>query len=119
MEQKIVVGNAEIDGKAYHGWFMGHFIAPQDDPRFTEVVELKWGHHAQGDRRVAWTSNTQVTSLSILISGKFRIDFAERSVLLIQQGDYVLWTPGVEHSWEAEADSVILTVRFPSQKISP
>ncbi|GAB4237452.1 MAG: hypothetical protein Kow00121_64510 [Elainellaceae cyanobacterium] len=115
MQSNIVVGNALTDGKEYRGWFMGHFVSPEADPRSTSAIEVKWVCHQQGDRRDTWTTGTKATSLSILVSGRFRLDFAERSVLLAQQGDYVLWTPRVEHSWEAEADSVILTVRFPSE----
>jgi quercetin dioxygenase-like cupin family protein len=35
-------------------------------------------------------------------------------VLLERQGDYVVWGPGVDHSWRAEEESVVLTVRWPS-----
>jgi hypothetical protein len=114
MQSGIVAGNALADGKSRWGWFVGSFIDPKEDLRSTSDVEVKWGVHAKGDRRSDWTVDTQVTSLSILITGRFRLEFAERSVLLVQQGDYVLWMPGVEHSWEAEADSTVLTVRFPS-----
>lgn len=114
MSSEIITGNALLEGKAYRGWFMGHFITPANDPRSTHQVELKWASHPQGDRRIAWTTDTQVTSLSILISGRFRVEFPERSIVLAQQGDYVMWLPGVEHCWEAEADSTILTIRFPS-----
>ncbi|MET9017469.1 signal peptidase I, partial [Streptomyces olivaceoviridis] len=37
-----------------------------------------------------------------------------RSVLLEEQGDYVVWGRGVDHSWFAEEESVVLTVRWPS-----
>jgi hypothetical protein len=49
----------------------------------------------------------------LLISGKFRVELPERSVLLAKQGDYVVFH-GVDHSWHAEKDSVVLTVRWPS-----
>ncbi|WP_088893487.1 signal peptidase I [Leptolyngbya ohadii] len=114
MPLEIITGNASLEGNHYRGWFMGHFITPADDPRSTDAVELKWASHPRGDRRTAWTTNTQVTTLSILIDGRFRVEFPERSIVLSQQGDYVMWLPGVEHCWEAEEDSTILTVRFPS-----
>ncbi|MBD1850494.1 signal peptidase I [Leptolyngbya sp. FACHB-711] len=114
MSSGVIIGNSIAEGKDYQGWFMGHFISPSSDPRSTNTVELKWGTHRQGDRREDWTKDTRVTSLSILISGRFRLEFSERSVLLAQQGDYAMWLPGVEHWWEAEADTTILTVRFPS-----
>ena len=114
MQSGVIVGNSIAEGKSRWGWFMGHFITPTDDPRSTSALELKWATHVKGDRRAEWTSNTQVTTLSILIRGKFRLEFLDQSVVLANEGDYVLWVPGIEHSWEAEADSTILTVRFPS-----
>jgi quercetin dioxygenase-like cupin family protein len=35
-------------------------------------------------------------------------------VPLTRPGDYVVWGPGVDHSWRAEQDAVVLTVRWPS-----
>jgi quercetin dioxygenase-like cupin family protein len=35
-------------------------------------------------------------------------------VVLTRPGDYVLWGPGVDHSWLAEQESVVVTVRWPS-----
>jgi hypothetical protein len=29
-------------------------------------------------------------------------------------GDYIVWGPGVEHTWQAEADSTMLAIRWPS-----
>ncbi len=114
MQSSVVTGNALFEGKKRWGWFIGHFITPSHDLRSTTDLEVKWGVHAKGDRRTDWTVDTQVTSLSVLIAGRFRLEFVDRSVVLAEQGDYVLWVPGVEHSWEAEADSTVLTVRFPS-----
>lgn len=42
------------------------------------------------------------------------MEFPGRSVLLEEQGDYVVWGQGVDHSWTAEDDSVVLTLRWPS-----
>jgi hypothetical protein len=36
-----------------------------------------------------------------------------RDVLLAEQGDYVVFH-GVDHSWEAEQESIVLAVRWPS-----
>lgn len=115
MSSEVVVGNAQAEGAARRGWFMGHFMTPPTDPRCSETVELKWGLHPQGDRRTDWTTNTRVTTISILIQGRFRLEFPDRQVILSHPGDYALWLPGTEHCWEAEAASTILTVRFPSQ----
>ena len=35
-------------------------------------------------------------------------------IVLSREGDYVRWVPGTDHTWKAEQDSVVLTVRWPS-----
>lgn len=115
MQSGIVTGNAEADGTAHRGWFLGHFIQPEDDPRFTAAVELKWVTYAAGEARSQWALNREATSLSLLVQGRFRIQFPEGDVVLSQVGDYALWLPGIPHCWRAEAASTILTVRYPSE----
>jgi quercetin dioxygenase-like cupin family protein len=53
-------------------------------------------------------------TLLLLVKGQFRIELTEGSGVLAKQGDYALWGPGIDHSWEALADSVVITVRWPS-----
>lgn len=71
-------------------------------------------------RTPAWRTASAVgegevrAALLVLISGRFRMEFPGRSVLLEEQGDYVVWGQGVDHSWTAEDDSVVLTLRWPS-----
>ncbi|SOD71201.1 hypothetical protein SAMN05892883_0766 [Jatrophihabitans sp. GAS493] len=36
------------------------------------------------------------------------------STTLARQGDYATWGPGIDHSWQAEEDTVVVTVRWPS-----
>jgi quercetin dioxygenase-like cupin family protein len=50
----------------------------------------------------------------ILVSGRIRIDVSVGTFLLARQGDYLVWGPGIDHSWRAEEDSVAVTVRWPS-----
>ncbi|MFJ6894438.1 signal peptidase I [Streptomyces hokutonensis] len=113
MSGNIYVGNAGKDAPLDSGWLLGHF-KEADDPRHTDVVEVKWGIHPQGDERPEWVRGDERTALLVLVSGRFRVEFPERSVLLEQQGDYVVWGPGVDHSWFAEEESVLVTVRWPS-----
>jgi len=95
---------------------VGHFINPADDPRATNALEIKWHTHPAGDLKPAWTRSIEATSLAILIRGRFTFHFPEQEILLTQQGDYVLWTPGVFHRWQAEEESVVLTIRWPSRE---
>ncbi|MBK3564220.1 signal peptidase I [Streptomyces sp. MBT62] len=113
MSGNIYVGNAGKDAPLDRGWLLGHF-KEADDPRHTDAVEVKWGTHPQGDERLEWVRGDERTALLVLVSGRFRVEFPERSVLLEQQGDYVVWGPGVDHSWFAEEESVLVTVRWPS-----
>jgi hypothetical protein len=108
-------GNANDDSTDTRGWLVGHFIDPSQGVRATSDVEVKWAQHPAGDRRTRWTRDDQRTTLVILISGKFRVDLAGGSETLSDQGDYVMWQPGIDHSWEALSISTVLTVRWPSE----
>ncbi|GGS28275.1 signal peptidase I [Actinokineospora fastidiosa] len=107
-------GNATEDTTETRGWLVGHFIDPAQGVRSTGDVEVKWAHHPAGDKRPEWTSDDQRTTLVLLVEGNFRVDLTEGSKVLARQGDYIMWGPGIDHSWEALADSVVVTVRWPS-----
>ncbi|MFC7217105.1 signal peptidase I [Streptomyces polyrhachis] len=113
MDDTLYVGRADRDAALDRGWLLGHF-KEAGDPRHSEDVEIKWGVHPVGDRRAQWARGEVRTALLVLISGRFRLDFPDRSVVLGEQGEYVVWGKGVDHSWEAEEESVVLTVRWPS-----
>ncbi|MEV7440444.1 signal peptidase I [Streptomyces sp. NPDC056257] len=112
-DSTIYTGKAAPDAAADRGWLLGHFKDPAD-PRHSEDVEIKWGVHPKGDERERWATAERRTALLVLISGRFRLEFPGRTVVLAEQGDYVLWGRGVDHSWYAEEDAVVLTVRWPS-----
>jgi hypothetical protein len=114
MSSQVVFGNAGAEGASRGGWFAGHFITPIDDPRSTSILEVKWGVHKGGDCRTEWAVNAEATTLSILIKGRFRLQFPEQEILLSREADYALWMPGVPHYWAAEEDCTIVTVRWPS-----
>jgi quercetin dioxygenase-like cupin family protein len=113
MDEAVYVGNATQDGALDAGWLLGHFKAP-GDPRHSDAVEVKWGVHEAGEERAEWATGERRTALLVLISGRFRVRLRDRAVLLERQGDYVVWGPGVDHSWRADEASVVLTVRWPS-----
>lgn len=112
MTDKIYVGNATVDAPADRGWLLGHFKA-SGDVRHSTDVEIKWGMHQPGERRGQWVTGEQRTAMLMLISGRFRVELPGRDVLLAKQGDYVVFD-GIDHSWEAEECSILLTVRWPS-----
>lgn len=115
MQGRVVTGNALVDGEPCRGWFMGYFVPEATNPRSTVALEVKWTTHTAGESRSQWAKNLQATTLSILIRGRFRVQFRDRDVVLVQEGDYVLWLPQVPHYWVAEENSTILTIRWPSQ----
>lgn len=111
--ENVYVGSADVDAADDRGWLLGHF-KPADDVRHSGDVEIKWGVHPRGDERAQWVTGEKRTALLMLISGRFRVELPGRSVLLAKRGDYVVWGHGVDHSWYAEEESVVLTVRWPS-----
>jgi quercetin dioxygenase-like cupin family protein len=114
MAEKWHVGNANTDGESTRGWLLGHFIGEGDDPRATTAVEVKWGVHPAGEGRGGWATDEQRTTLLILVRGRFRLDLSVASTTLEKEGDYAVWGPGIDHSWQAEEDSIVITVRWPS-----
>jgi hypothetical protein len=112
MEDQIYVGSATVDAPADRGWLLGHF-KPADSVRHSGDVEIKWGIHPPGDRRARWVTGEKRTTVLILISGRFRVELPERDVLLARPGDYVVFH-GIDHSWHAEEESVVMAVRWPS-----
>jgi hypothetical protein len=107
-------GNAAEDGRDTRGWILGHFIDPSKGVRSSKDVEIKWGIHPAGEKRPEWTADDQRTTLVLLVEGNFRIDLTEASVTLEKQGDYATWGRGIDHSWQALSNSVVITVRWPS-----
>jgi quercetin dioxygenase-like cupin family protein len=114
MSESWYAGNAAEDGHGTNGWLLGHFIDPAKGVRHNKDVEVKWAIHPAGDKRATWTADDQRTTLLLLIQGNFRVDLTEASVTLAKQGDYAMWGPGIDHSWQAISDSVVVTVRWPS-----
>lgn len=105
-------GNASKDHFG-RGWVVGHFVPDARDLRATDDVEIKWSVHAAGDRRAAWTDDEHRTTISFLVSGHFSIHLPTGVCTMQASGDYVVWGPGVNHSWEAIEDSVVVTIRWP------
>lgn len=114
MNVEWAAGNVNEDTTATRGWLVGHFIHPSDGVRSSNDVEVKWANHPDGDKRPEWTSDDDRTTLVILVEGHFRVDLTQGSKTMTRPGDYIMWGPGIDHSWSALADSVVITVRWPS-----
>jgi len=107
-------GNANVEGADRRGWLIGHFIDDPADIRATKDVEIKWATHPAGDERASWVTDEYRTTVLLLVRGRFRVNLPDESVLLETEGDYVMWGAGIDHSWRADEDSVVVTVRWPS-----
>lgn len=107
----LKVGNA-ADAIATRGWIVGAFLPETAGPLRTDGVEVKWGTSPAGDERAEWTTHEPRATVAILISGRFTIYTNQGDATLTRPGDYVAWGPGVTHSWRADQDSTIVTVRW-------
>jgi len=107
------IGNAADDSDERRGWFIGHFMHDGSVQQSREV-EVKWGRHPAGEQRDSWHGEEARTTVLLLIEGRFRIDLSVATHVLARPGDYAMWGPGIGHSWQAEADSIVLTIRWPS-----
>lgn len=111
-----ISGNVSVASKDTRGWFLGHFMPGDDNPLRSSDLELKWFTHAKGETRGDWAPANSVKTLNILIRGHFVLLFPEREVALEKEGDFVLFGPGLPHSYRSEQESLVLTVRWPSGK---
>jgi hypothetical protein len=110
------VGNADEDGTATRGWFVGHFIPPTiGGIRSTSAFETKWCVCRAGERRTAPAPSTTCgTTLVVLVTGRLRLIFDDGDALLSHPADYAIWNGEGTHSWIAETDSTVITFRMPS-----
>jgi len=107
-------GNAYVDGAGHHGWFIGHFLEQVHELRSTHAVEVKWSAHQPGEEKRLWGVNEHATTLCVLVKGSVRITFPGEECILSREGDYVIWPAGMAHRWVVTADSLVLTMRWPS-----
>lgn len=114
LDRSYEVGNAGRESQPFRGWLAGGFVPDHFGLRATNQLEVKWGQHLAGEGQAEWTLNRTATTISILLRGRDMVSFPDGDVLLEHEGDYVAWGPGVPHRWHALADSVVLTIRWPS-----
>lgn len=119
MADNWYTGNAADDADQHRGWLLGHFIdQPGASVRTTNALEVKWGIHPAGQERPSWTTGEDRTTLVLLVSGRFTVSLTVGTVTMERQGDYATRGPGIDHTWKAGEDSVVLTVRWPSTPAS-
>ena len=94
-----VSGNVNDASKDTRGWFLGHFMPGEESPLRTGELELKWYTHAKGETRETWAPGNPVKTLNILIRGHFVLVFPNQEIALEKEGDFVLFGPGLPHSF--------------------
>jgi len=115
MTSNIQIGNAKLDSLETRGWFVGSFIEEKFGLRHSDDVELKWGVLKEGDARTEWVTGETRTTIGILITGKFTMEFRDESMTFEKPGDYVMWGPDTDHKWHAPENAIWLTIRWPSK----
>ena len=110
----LLFGNVNDASKDTRGWFLGHFMEGDETALRTKDLELKWYTHAKGETRHEWAPGNPVRTLNILIRGHFVLLFPNQEVALEKEGDFVIFGPGIPHSYRCVEESLVLTVRWPS-----
>jgi quercetin dioxygenase-like cupin family protein len=108
-------GNATVFARDYRGWILGHFVRPEEHPLHSQDVEVKWTTHAAGETRPEWSPAAPVRTLNLLIRGRFAVLFPGEEVVLEREGDFVVFGPGIAHSFRAIEESLVMAIRWPSR----
>jgi len=124
----LETGNATEAGASSRGWFVGDLAAwatsrgealhRSSTPRQSADVQVKWFVHPPGHARQAWADPDGCFSLGVVVDGDMHFAFrahdgSERTIHLMQRGDYVIWHgPSYHHSWRTEGGCTFLTVRW-------
>ena len=91
----------------------------EDSPFKNNNFEIKWGKRKKGYEVMAEVANRNdgKETLAILVYGKMILDFPtlNKIITLEKEGDYFYYKPTIPHTVKAEEDSLIITVRWPSQ----
>jgi len=120
-DSSFYFGNAASDQVGGTGWFVGQFVSAASGLRHQTAVEVKWGVHPDGEKRICPWAQGHGTTIAILLRGSLRLEFhtgpSPRLITLQKEGDYVIYGPEVVHSWEAIGDTIVVTVRFPSVEV--
>lgn len=124
---EIESGNAgDVDTKGT-GWFIGfgpwtsglRHLPPDQAVR---GLCVKWANHPAGDPRGTNKPVSVGRTISVLVGGgPFRVEFSTSPDFLAvatdvrvlhRVGDFAMWGAGLHHRWFADAESVVMTVRW-------
>ena len=101
----------------YKDWVIGSFV---NDPDFnSNHFEFKFQKGEKGHvRPPKYAPDPKTKTLPNLIYGAVKISFDNgcRNIFLRQEGDYVLFQPNEPHEFEFLEDTLIITLRWKSDK---
>ncbi len=117
-QQDHFKGSAVDIGAEHGGWFVLSKHCKCHPMLVGNGLKLKWGDHRAKESRKGWDTGLKEWSLSVLIKGRFSIQFKDKTYTLKRRGDFVVWRPGVSHTWRANSKSLILTVRWRARQKS-
>lgn len=83
--------------------------------RGTEDVEVKWFFHRAGQQREQWVTGETATTLCTLIRAEFRVHLSTGTYKVAREGDFVMCAPSINHLWQADQESLVLSIRWPSR----
>ncbi len=103
-----------FDSKCERGWFLGHFAKIPELKN--EDVEAQIVEHETGKEKNRPAFNKRGKTLTMVLSGKMDILFPEekKTINLNKEGDFVIFSEKIIHSWKCTEKAKVLTIRWPS-----
>ncbi|MBU1104384.1 hypothetical protein KJ664_00600 [Patescibacteria group bacterium] len=117
----IKTGNISDINKKHKDWFLGTFVEEETfNTKGSNDFEVKWSKRKKGyfhPPKEKIVANKTCQSMAICVYGKFLYSFIQDSdtyqeYILKKEGDFIYWTPDINHKVEAFEDSLILTIRW-------
>ena len=117
----ITTGNIKDINKNYKEWFLGNFVNEKEfNTTNCKNFEAKWSIKVKGEKfplKERVVEDSTCKSLVILLKGKFKYSFLNldgtfSDKVLNEEGDFVYWTPDINHTIEALGDSTTITIRW-------
>jgi len=117
----IKQGNISKNSEKYKNWFLGPFIVEEDfNTKNSRNFEAKWSKREAGYFHLLKeniVNDESCSSMAICVYGEFQYSFLEddgtyKDYPLVKEGDFVFWTPDINHKVKVIKDSLFITIRW-------
>lgn len=117
----IKKGNISNINTDYKLWFLGAFVKEDEfNTEGSKNFEAKWSKRDKGYVHPPKEKTVETNScrtMIICVYGKFLYSFLNESggftdYVLENEGDFVFWTPDINHKVEVLEDALIITIRW-------